>query len=80
MADHSETSQLMRALAATLDGILNESGAPKTTGFVLLTFPFNGPEGARTNYVSNGQRADMVVALKEVVARFEGQPQISGRA
>jgi hypothetical protein len=37
-------------------------------------------EGDRVNYVSNGDRADMVVALKEVVARFEGQPRQAGRA
>lgn len=39
----------------------------------LLISPFNAPEGARTNYVSNANRADMLVALKEIVARFEGR-------
>jgi len=43
-------------------------------------FPFDTPEGARTNYISNADRRDIVVALKEIVARFEGQPELKGRA
>ncbi len=39
----------------------------------LLISPFSAPEGARTHYVSNANRADMLVALKEIVARFEGR-------
>ncbi|WPE19935.1 hypothetical protein [Shinella zoogloeoides] len=80
MTDQIETTELMRALAKTLDGILNPPGGRKTIGFALFTFPIDGPEGARTNYASNCQRADMVIALKEVVARFEGQPHLPGRA
>ena len=40
---------------------------------VLLVAPFNAPKGARVNYVSNSKREDIVVLLKEVVARFEGR-------
>lgn len=76
----SDTNELMRAMAASLDDVLNSSARPKKNGFVLLVFPFDGPEGQRTNYVSNGKREDIIVALKEIVARFEGQPQQSGRA
>lgn len=78
MDNMTETQELMRALARTLDGLLND--AQKTTGFVLLTFPFDGPAGQRTNYIANCNRDDVVVALKEIVARFEGQPNQSGRA
>lgn len=78
MDNMTETQELMRALAKTLDGLLNDASG-KTTGFVLLTFPFDGPAGQRTNYIANCDRADVVVALKEIVARFEGQPQQSGR-
>ncbi len=40
---------------------------------VLLVAPFGAPPDARVNYVSNGQRDDIVVMLKEVVGRFEGR-------
>lgn len=76
----TDTKNMMQSMAAALDDVLNEKGKPKKNGFVLLVFPFDGPEGQRTNYVSNGQRQDVIVALKEVVARFEGQPQQTGRA
>jgi len=76
----SDTRNLMQSMASALDEVLNEKGKPKKNGFVLLVFPFEGPEGQRTNYVSNGQRKDIIVALKEIVSRFEGQPQQSGRA
>lgn len=76
----TNTQNLMQSMASALDDVLNEKGEPKKTGFVLLVFPFDGPEGQRTNYVSNGQRQDIIVALKEIVARFEGQPHQRGRA
>ncbi len=76
----TNTKILMQSMASALDEVLNEKGKPKKNGFVLLVFPFDGPEGQRTNYVSNGQRQDIIVALKEIVARFEGQPHQSGRA
>ena len=76
----SDTRNLMQSMASALDEVLNEKGKPKKNGFVLLVSPFEGPEGQRTNYVSNGQRKDIIVALKEIVSRFEGQPQQSGRA
>jgi hypothetical protein len=40
---------------------------------VLLVAPFNAPEGARVNYISNGKRETMLVLLKEFVARAEGR-------
>lgn len=42
---------------------------------VLLVSPFNAPVGGRVNYVSNSKREEIVVLLKEVVARFEGRAQ-----
>jgi len=76
----TDIKSMMQSMASALDDALNEKGKPKKNGFVLLVFPFDGPEGQRTNYVSNGQRQDIVVALKEIIARFEGQPHQSGRA
>lgn len=71
----------MNKLAATLDKIFNGDlkGAARKTGFVLLVFPFNDVgEGARANYISNAERADVIVMLKEQLARFEGQAEVSG--
>lgn len=70
---------LVNALAKGVDGALNNGLPDKTNGFVLLVFPFVGHEG-RCNYISNAERGDIVVLLKELLARFQGQPEITGRA
>ena len=75
----------MNALAHTLDEIFNPTklpGLPRTkkVGFVLLTAYFGQIEDGRVNYISNGEREDMVAMLKELLARFEGQPETGGRA
>ena len=71
----------MNAIAAALDETFNgDLKAPhKPVGFVLLVFPF-GDKG-RANFISNGaDRKDIVVLFKEIIARFEGQPEMRGRA
>lgn len=71
--------ELMNNLAGNLDGIFNgdKHGADRETGFVLLVFPFTRDgvkyEG-RANYISNANRADIIVLLKEQLAYFQGQP------
>ena len=80
MSSMDETRRFLNTLASVLDDALNEGAHPKRTAFVLLVMPFNGPEGARTNYVSNAKREDIVNMMKEVVARFEGQPEQKGTA
>ncbi|NTE81596.1 hypothetical protein G6M12_08520 [Agrobacterium tumefaciens] len=79
-APTQEDVKTMRAIAGGLDEILNGKQRPRPNGFVLLIFSNDAELGARTNYVSNCPRAEMIVALKEVLARFEGQPEVSGRA
>ena len=71
----SSTRVFLRKVAEGLDKILNgeKRGHDRTTGFVLLAFPFGVEEGRRVNYVSNASREDMLAALKEIVARFEGR-------
>jgi hypothetical protein len=76
---HFET---MNAIAAALDKMFNGEarGKDKEVGFVLLVFPYGEKEG-RCNFISNGaDRSDIVVLFKEMIARFEGQPEVSGRA
>lgn len=73
--------RMMNTLAHTLDELFNgnATGADRKTGFVLMVFPFHGAEG-RANYISNAERADVVTMLKEQLARFEGWPEMTGRA
>jgi len=89
MADDSRISPeyhaQMNAVAEGLDKIFNgkSKGQNRKTGFVLLVYPFNdeGRTDGRCNYISNGaDRKDIVVLMKEMIARFEGQPEITGRA
>lgn len=72
--------QQMNAIAEVLDDTFkgDKRGADRKTGFVLLVFPFTGPDGekydGRANYISNANRADIVTLLKEQLAYFSGQP------
>lgn len=74
----------MNALAGGIDEILNgeNKGADRKNGFILIMFAFDSvnQEGARANYISNASRADVVVMLKEQIARFEGQSMKPGHA
>lgn len=73
----------MNKIARTLDQIFNgdTKGADRETGFVLLVFPFGEEGKGRCNFISNGaDRRDVVTLMREMIARFEGQPEMSGRA
>jgi hypothetical protein len=72
---------MMNALAHELDEMFNGDarGNDRKNGFILMVFPFHGADG-RANYISNAERADVVTMLKEQLARFEGQPEMTGRA
>jgi len=73
-----EYLKVMEALARATDKVLNGDarGVDRENGFVLL-----GHKEGRCNYISNGvNRQDIVVMMKEQIARFEGQPEMSGNA
>lgn len=74
------STESMQVMAQTLDSFLNGDGrgnvGEREIGFALLVFPINQVRDGMVNYVGNCQRADMLVALKEMVARWEGQPEI----
>lgn len=75
---YDQMKAIVQALDETLNGKLK--GHARTTGFVLMVFPFNDHSG-RCNYMSNGaSREDVVTLMKEMIARFEGQPEIKGKA
>lgn len=70
----------MNALAETIDELFNKPGEPKKVGFVLLLAEFGKIENGRVNYISNGNRDDMVCMMKELLARFEGKYSEGGAA
>ena len=72
----------MTFLAQQMDHLFNGDlrGELRTTGFVLMVFRYGDTSG-RCNYISNGaSRDDIVTLMKEMIARFEGQPEQSGSA
>jgi hypothetical protein len=72
----------MNALARAIDQLFNgdKRGNDRKVGFVLMVYNF-GDEPGRCNYISNGaDRKDVVTLMKEMIARFEGQPEMKGRA
>ena len=71
----SDFYRLMNSLAPALDDMFNggAKGTDRKIGFALLVFPFGETEGGRVNYISNAERAEMLVAMKEFIARAEGR-------
>lgn len=67
----------MRAIGEVLDQVFNNGvrGTNRKIGWALLVFPFDCPPGARTNYISNSERSDMINSMKEFIARAEGRIQ-----
>jgi hypothetical protein len=63
----------MQGIAEALDEGLNGKDRPKKVAFVVLTANFGDYAGGRVNYVSNAEREDIKVMLKELLARWEGR-------
>jgi hypothetical protein len=69
---------IMKALDEFMNGDLK--GPDKKVGIVVLTFRY-GDDTGRCNFMSNGaDRRDIVTMFKEMIARFEGQPEVKGQA
>jgi hypothetical protein len=72
MSDHGpiedEVRAQMNGIAEVLAGVM-----PENWGFTLLMFEFGNVDNGRMNYISNAPREDMITALKELVANFEGR-------
>ena len=64
--------EIMNALARGLDEIFNADakGRDRKVGFALFIFPLGEP-GGRCNYISNGNRRDIVAMLKAQIDHFE---------
>lgn len=71
----------MRKLAQDIDKSFNGTlrGKTRAIGFALLIFELseNPFEENRMNYISNTERGEMIVAMKEFIAKWEGQAEIS---
>jgi hypothetical protein len=61
----------MKRLAKAIDQLFNDdkTGVDRTTGFVLMVFPFEN--AALCNYISNADRKDVIVMLEARLARFK---------
>ena len=67
----------IQSLAEGIDSALNPGEGDRVNGFILLTFPFGEVENPRCNHVSNVNREDAIVMVKELLARWQGQPEHS---
>ena len=63
---HRKAEAELQGLARHIEGVL-----PDGVVFTLITYTVG--EGGYSGYVSNGNRSDMVKALRETIARLEGQ-------
>lgn len=70
----------MNGLADFLDEQFNGGARPKKIGFALFMFEFGKVDGGRVNYISNAGREDMLVAVREWLARAEGRVAEGGSA
>lgn len=68
----------MNDIARALDEGFNGTTRPKKIGFVLLMAEFGQIDGGRVNYISNGDRTDMIAMMKEWLARAEGRYSDTG--
>ncbi len=66
----------MNGIARAIDEAFNgkrKPGRKPKVGFILLMAEFGKIDGGRVNYISNGDRADMIAMLREYLARVEGR-------
>jgi len=66
----------MNKLARVIDEWFNgkrKTNRKPTVGFILLTAEFGKIDGGRVNYISNGEREDMIAMMREYLARVEGR-------
>lgn len=71
-------SNPMQALAEVIDKTFNQDVQPKRFGFVLMVWTF-GDQAGRCNYVSNADRDDVKVLMREQLAYFGGMPEAAGK-
>jgi hypothetical protein len=75
---HGPLDEAIRAKAQNIGRLIGMS-LPGDYGFALLVFGL-GDKPGRMNYISNANREDMLTAMKELIARFEGRYEEGGTA
>lgn len=76
--ERESASQALTAMAKMLDDILNGKGTPRKEriwGFALLVFPLDRIDQNHINYIGNGERNDVLTAIKELASRWEGRTE-----
>lgn len=68
-----EKQILMQHLGEDIDSALNPHDGDRTNGFILITHPFD-TSGEHCVHISNMNRDDAILVLKELLARWEGSP------
>lgn len=68
------------ALAELLDQILSFDRGPHPEDRQMFILIWGEYSGSDTNYISNAQREGVKVLMQELLARWEGQPEMEGRA
>jgi len=63
----------LRAIGKIIDKYVKMRYGDRMCWLVAM-FPYN--EGGRFNYMCPGKREDIIVLLKEMLARFEGMPEV----
>ena len=71
MSTHGPIEDATRGQMNAVAEVLAEMMAPGY-GFTLLVFKLGTSDG-RMNYISSAERGDMITAMKELIANFEGR-------
>ena len=66
-----EAEDFLRNLGRAIDEILNPDRDSKEWGFVVIMSKFGEDNDRRSNYLSNVQRDDVVMLLREQLRMFE---------
>lgn len=76
----ADLKEVMNGLAAGIDKVINGDvpRGERKNGFILMVFPFGQTDKPRCNYISSAERQDVIILLKEQLARFEGFAEAEG--
>lgn len=69
---HKAMNRIAKAIDEAFNGKRKPNRKP-TVGFILLTAEFGKIDGGQVNYISNGEREDMIAMMREYLARVEGR-------
>jgi hypothetical protein len=68
---HGPIDEAVRLKMNAIANVIGDA-LPQEYGFTLLVFPI-GKHPGNMNYISSAERSDMLTAMKELIANFEGR-------